>query len=283
MVSQWDRLLKNQGTWVGSFTQLSPQGEMLQDTPTEVALTPTDQGQGMRQEIRKYLPGQPMEETVLNYRSLGRGVLFCDTGAFSQGAIQWSPVSEFGAELGLIHGQERLRLAQVFQRQPQISTLTLIREHLQGSAPTQRPPLSVDQLVGTWIGQATTVFPDLQPEQTMTSQLVVQRPGGNGPKGPAVDHRLQQTLTFGQSPPIQTAARPQGNILQFDQGEQPVTLLLLPDGASATFPTAIQPGKPFFLEVGWLIAPNQRQRLIRTYNAQGTWVSLTLVIEQKQT
>ncbi|TVP66872.1 MAG: DUF3598 family protein [Leptolyngbya sp. LCM1.Bin17] len=275
-------MLKNQGTWVGSFTQLSPQGQVLQDTPTEVALIPTDQGRGMRQEIRKYPPGQPMEETVLNYRSLGRGVLFCDTGAFSQGAIQWSPVSEFGAELGLIHGQERLRLAQVFQRQPQISSLTLIREHLQGSTPIQRPPLSVDQLVGTWSGQATTVFPDLQPDQAMATQLVVQRLGGDRPQGPVFDHRIQQTLSFGQSPPIQTEARQLDTSLQFDQGTQPITVLLLPDGASATFPTAIQPGKPFFLEVGWLIAPDQRQRLIRTYNAQGTWASLTLVIEHKQ-
>jgi hypothetical protein len=74
-----------------------------------------------------------------------------------------------------------------------------------------------------------------------------------------------------------------GSALRFDQGSQPVTVLLLPAGASTSFPTEIRSGQPFFLELGWLITPTLRQRLIRTYNGQGTWVSLTLVVEQKAT
>jgi hypothetical protein len=42
-----------------------------------------------------------------------------------------------------------------------------------------------------------------------------------------------------------------------------------------------KPWQSFFLEVGWLITPTQRQRLIRRYNAQGGWESLTLVTETK--
>ena len=52
--SQWARLLKSQGTWVGSFTQLSPTGEIRHDTPSEVVLEPLNQGQSMRQIIRRY-------------------------------------------------------------------------------------------------------------------------------------------------------------------------------------------------------------------------------------
>ncbi|MGD1897244.1 MAG: hypothetical protein ACFB16_09880, partial [Phormidesmis sp.] len=37
-----------------------------------------------------------------------------------------------------------------------------------------------------------------------------------------------------------------------------------------------------FLEVGWLIDRHTRQRLIRRYDAEGAWVSLTLVTEQKE-
>lgn len=270
--TQWARLLKNQGTWVGSFTQVSPTGEILQDTPSEVALIPLNEGNTMRQEIRKRPPGQPPSETVLEYSSLGRGVLFCETGAFSQGSIQRSPVSEFGAELGLIHGSERLRLAQVFPRQPTLGSLTLIREHLAGTEPTPRPALTVDQLIGTWVGEATTVFPDWQPQQSMATRLEIQ---------PGADGTVAQTLTFGTSPAIQSQGRLVDSALRFDQGRQPVTVLLLPSGASATFPTEIQSGQPLFLEAGWLIAPTLRQRLIRTYNAQGTWESLTLVTEQK--
>ncbi|MBE9136761.1 DUF3598 family protein [Nodosilinea sp. LEGE 07088] len=271
--SQWARLLKNQGTWVGSFTSLSTGGALLHDIPSEVALLPLNQGNTMRQVIRKCPPGQPPSETVLEYGSLGKGVLFCETGAFSQGSIQRSPVSEFGAELGLIHGSERLRIAQIFPQQPTLGSLTLIREHLEGTEPTPRPELSVDQLLGTWVGEAETVFPDLQPPQTMATRLEL-RPG-------ETPGAIAQTLTFGNSPAIQSEGRSVGNALKFDQGSPPVTVLRLPDGASATFPTEIRSGQPFFLEVGWLITPTLRQRLIRTYNAQGTWVSLTLVVEQK--
>ncbi|MGF1569567.1 MAG: DUF3598 family protein [Nodosilinea sp.] len=271
MASQWQRLLKNQGTWVGSFTQLSPQAELVQDTPTEVALIPRDQGATLRQEIRQQPPGQPVEETVLEYRSLGRGVLFCESGAFSQGSLQWSPVSEFGAELGLICGTERLRLVQLFQPQAGLSRLTLIREHLQGTAPVLRPALTVEQLFGTWVGQAVTVYPDLRPEQGMATRLEVQ---------PAGSDRITQTLIFGDNPAIQSQGRVVGASLQFDQGQSSVTVLPLPGGGSATFPARVQPGQPFFLEVGWLITPGLRQRLIRGYDRQGTWESLTWVEEQ---
>ncbi|MBE9114189.1 DUF3598 family protein [Nodosilinea sp. LEGE 07298] len=270
--SQWARLLKNQGTWVGSFTQVSPTGEILQDTPSEVALTPLNGGNTIRQAIRKRPPDQPPSETVLEYSSLGRGVLFSETGAFSQGSIQRSPVSEFGAELGLIHNAERLRIALIFPKQPSLGSLTLIREHLAESAPSHRPELSVNQLLGTWAGEAETVFPDLQPPQTMTTRLEIR---------PAEPGTVSQTLNFGRSPAIQSQGQVVDSTLQFGQGSQPVTVLCLPGGASASFPTDVQPGQPFFLEAGWLISPTLRQRLIRTYNAQGTWVSLTLVTEQK--
>jgi hypothetical protein len=273
MTSQWDRLLKNQGVWIGSFTQLDSLGQILQDTPSEVGLKPFSQGQAMRQEIRQWPTARPMEETVLEYRSLGRGVLFCETGAFSQGALQWSPVSDFGAELGLIHGTERLRVALIFPHQPQLGSLTLIREHLQGTDPPARPALRPDQLLGTWVGQATTVLPDWQPDSTLATRLTVRSVGPG---------QIEQTLRFGDLPPIQTQARQVGSTLQFDQGQQPVTVLLLPGGASVTFPTAIQAGKPLFLEAGWLISASLRQRLIRTYNQQGTLTGLTLVHEQRQ-
>ena len=270
--SQWARLLKSQGTWVGSFTQLSPTGEIRHDTPSEVVLEPLNQGQSLRQIIRRYPADQPVSETVLEYSSLGRGVLFCETGAFSQGSMQRSPVSEFGAELGLIAGHERLRIVQIFPSQPTLGSLTLIREHLQATTPTPRPNLTIDQLLGTWIGEAVTIFPDWEPPQTMATRLEIQS------VAPGV---IAQTLCFGNSLPIRSEGMVAGDTLDFDQGSQPVTVRFLPGGASVTFPTEIRSGQPLFLEAGWLITPGLRQRLIRTYNAQGTWVSLTLVQEQK--
>jgi hypothetical protein len=272
MVSQWERLLKNSGTWVGSFTQLSPTGEILGDTPTETALLPQNDGQMMRQEIRRKPIGGTPQTTVLEYRSLGKGVLFCQDGAFSQGSIQWSPFGDFGAEFGLIQGQERLRLVQLFKGERTLSSLTLIREYLEGTQPQPRPPVTIDQLLGTWEGESTSAYPDWQPDTQAKTRLEIESVGSG---------QIRQTLRFGDAPPIQSVGTVRENTLQFDQGSQPVTVLMLPDGASATFPTHIESGKPMFLEVGWLIRPDLRQRLIRTYNSQGTWISLTLVTERK--
>ncbi len=272
MASQWERLLKNQGVWVGSFTQISPTGDILEDVPTEVSLLAEEGGNLMRQTIRKDPPGQPRQETALAYRSLGRGVLFCEDGAFSQGSIQWSPVSEFGAELGLIYGHERLRLAQVFPRQASLGQLTLIREHGRDTSPHPRPSLSVDHLLGTWAGRSTTVYPDYQPETTMAHQFILEA---------ATADTVVQTLSLSPGPNLSSLGQRIDATLQFRQGPQPVTVLCLPSGASATFPTAIVPRQPFFLELGWLMTPTLRQRLIRRYDERGTWVSLTQVIEEK--
>lgn len=270
MASQWERLLKNTGTWAGSFTQLSPAAEVLGDTPTEVALLPQEGNALMRQEIRRQPPGEAPQETVLEYRSLGKGVLFSPTGAFSQGSIQWSPFGDFGAELGLIHQSERLRLVPLFKGERQLSSLTLIREHLAGTAPVDRPTTTLEQLVGTWRGEATSTYPDLRPETHSQTQLVLTQQG----------NQVQQSLSFGAAPII-SQGQVSGSRIGFEQGSQPVTVQLLPGGASVTYPSQISPGKPLFLEAGWLIQPDLRQRLIRAYDAQGTWSSLTLVVERK--
>ncbi len=270
MASQWDRLLQNAGSWVGSFTHLAPDGTIVQDIPSVVALKPLDEGRLMRQEITQTPLGQPPQETVLEYRSLAKSVLFFDNGAFSQGSMQWGPFTDFGAELGLIAVPHRLRLVQVFNQDRQLHALTLMREHLAEMAPSTRPQLTPDDLVGTWKGEATTIYPDLRPADTYPTTLTIARQGD----------RLQQTLQFSDAiPPIQSQGKIQGDRILFTEGSQAVQLLMLPDGASSTCPVQIEPRQPLFLEVGWMIAPNQRQRLIRQYNAQGTWVSLTLVTE----
>ncbi|WP_263971180.1 DUF3598 family protein [Leptolyngbya sp. PCC 6406] len=270
MTSQWDRLLENAGTWVGSFTQLSSLGAVIADTPSVVALIPQDDGKAMRQEIHKQPPGQPPTERVLEYASLNRSILFFEGGAFSQGSIQWGPFSEFGAELGLIAEPHRLRLVQLFNRDRQLQ-ITLIREHRQGTDPSQRPPLTVAQLVGTWRGEAVTLYADLSPCDRTATELTLVQEG----------QHLHQTLHFGDGPPFTSTGTIEGDRIVFTGGPQTLQVLLLPDGASATCPIAIEPRQPLFLEVGWLITPHLRQRMIRRYNAQGAWVSLTLVTEQK--
>lgn len=273
MSSQWERLLKNSGTWVGSFTHLSPLGELLDDTPTVVALKPLNQGNTMRQEIIKSPPASPPQERVLEYQSLAKSVLFFSNGAFSQGSLQWGPFSEFGAELGLIVDNHRLRLVQRFSKNSQLAQLTLIREHLAGTLPSQRPRLSLSNLVGSWHGTAVTLYPDLRPSDTYSTRLDIVRAGDT----------IQQALYLGQgASPMTSEGQIQGDRIVFASGSQTIQALLMWDGASSVCPTTIEPRRPFFLEVGWLIGPDQRQRMIRQYTAQGSWESLTLVTESRK-
>ncbi|MDF5731026.1 MAG: DUF3598 family protein [Rhizonema sp. PD38] len=267
MASQWEALLKNLGEWRGSFTRISSRGELQGDTKSIVSLEGLNNNQTIRQIIN--LGGN---ETVLEYSSLGRGVLFCENGAFSQGSIQLAPYSEFGAEFGLIHENHRLRLVQLFDKKLQLNQFTLIREYLAGTQPVQRPPLTVEALLGEWQGEAVTIYPDWRSPDSysVTMQLQLDDVG-----------KLKQNLTFGDRT-ITSTASINGDILQFDQNSLlQVQVLLLPDGASATCPLNLQLRQPFFLEVGWLIQPNLRQRLIRSYNDKGEWASLTLVTEIK--
>lgn len=272
MTTQWERLLKNTGSWVGSFTRLSPLGEVLSDLPSVVTLQPSADQTLMRQTIIKQPPHAPPQETVLEYRSLAKSVLFFDNGAFSQGSIQWGPFSDFGAELGLISGPHRLRLVQIFDKSRQLQPLTLIREHLEGETASQRPRLTLEMLEGQWHGEATTLYPDLQPADTYSTQLTVVRRGS----------AVEQTLQIGRgASPIRTEGTVLGDRVLFTSGPQPVQVLLLPDGTSSTCPTHIEARQPLFLEAGWLLEPNLRQRMIRQYTAQGTWASLTLVTEHR--
>ena len=299
MRSQWECLLQNLGEWQGSFTQLSPQGELLEDTPTVVSLQGLDNNQTMRQTISRLRPNQPIEEKVLEYSSLGRGVMFFEDGAFSQGSIQFSPFSEFGAELGLINGDSasdlalplalaqpshradrRLRLVQIFSKTGYLERLNLIREKLAGTTTAERPHLRVEDLLGEWQGEAVTLYPDWRSPETYPTKLRIEKSNA----------QLTQQITINTDSGrdahsttrnISSTARIENSCLYFDRGPQPSQVLLLPDGASAASPQQITVGQAFFLELGWLLQPNQRQRLIRRYNDKGEWSSLTLVTEQK--
>jgi hypothetical protein len=272
--SQWHCLLENLGEWQGSFTRLSPSGEILDDTPTLVTLAGLNENQTIRQLVRRFRPEADggVTDQVLEYSSLGQGIRLFDNGAFSQGSMQLGPFSEFGAELGLIAGDRRLRLVQLFKPQGQLDRLTLIREQRVGTTAPERPPLTVSDLVGTWQGESVTIYPDWRSPDHLSSTLDIRQIEAN---------RIVQTLSLAQQT-MTSEAQIEGARLLFQQGQQSVQVLLLPDGGSSTCPQQLQLGKPFFLEMGWLLRPDLRQRLIRRYDDRGGWVSLTLVTEQKQ-
>ncbi|AFY33795.1 DUF3598 family protein [Calothrix sp. PCC 7507] len=266
--SQWERLFKNLGEWQGSFTRFSAQGTLIGDVASVVSFEGLNNNQTMRQIVRR----EGQEDLVLEYSSVNRGTLFFENGAFSYGSIQLAPFTEFGAELGLIHENRRLRLVQLFDKNGQLNQITLIREHLAGTEPAENPPLQINDLLGEWQGEAVTIYPDWRSPDTYSTILKLQLDEAG---------RLIQSLSFGDRT-ITSTGIINGSTILFDQNPQnKVQVLLLPNGASATSPLQVQLRQPLFLEVGWLIQPNLRQRMIRSYNDKGEWTNLTLVTEKR--
>lgn len=275
MENNWANFLKNLGEWRGSFTQVSLDGELLGSTPSILSLEESDNERLVRFRLRRFGPGgesePPVSDYQQEYRSLGRQIVFFETGAFSKGSLQLAPFAEFGAEYGFVTENRRLRFVQLYDRQGDLSSLTLIREFRSGTEAWERPPLTVEQLLGNWEGIACTVYPDWSPSKTYNTRLEIQDIG-NG--------RLQQHLSFdGQT--LTSTARIEGNKLHFEEGPLPRRILLLPDGTSSNTPLKVQLRQPFFVEVGWLVKEGERQRLIRSYNEKGEWISATHVIERK--
>ncbi len=275
MENNWKNFLKNLGEWRGSFTRVSLEGEILDSTPSILTLEGLEDNQLVRFRLRRFAQGnydsEPSQDYVQDYRSVGNQIIFFETGAFSKGPFQFAPFSQFGAEYGFVAGDRRLRFVQLYDQEGNLSSLTLIREFRQGSDAEERPNLTLEQLLGTWEGTAQTVYPDWTPSESFSTRLEIQKINGD---------RLQQQLSFGEHK-ITSTAHIDGNRLMFEDGATHRQILLLPDGTSTNAPLKLELRTPFFVEVAWLVQPNERQRLIRNYNEKGQWVHSTFVRERK--
>lgn len=275
MTSNWENFLKNLGEWRGSFTKISPNGEILDSTPSILNLEADDNNQAVIFRLRRFnshdYDSPPIQDYQQEYRSLGRQNIFFATGAFSKGTLQLAPFSEFGAEYGFVDDDRRSRLVQLYDQQGNFINLTLIREFRSFTDAYERPQLTVEQLIGNWQGQAHTVYSDLRPSATYPTCLEIQKIG---------DGYLEQKLSF-QSQIITAKARIAGNKIISETEGITRQILLLPDGTSSNVPLQLQLRKPFFVEAGWLVRENERQRLIRNYSDKGEWISSTHVIEHK--
>ncbi|NEO98146.1 MAG: DUF3598 family protein [Symploca sp. SIO2E9] len=283
MRTQWESHLQNLGEWHGSFTRLSPQGQKLEDIPSIFTLEQLNDPQQVRLTLRRFRENQPVHELVYEYSSLEPNFLFFENGAFSRGTMQWGKNLEFGAEFCLIEGNRRLRMVQQYSQDSQLRIVTLIREKLAGTDTPERPQLRVERLLGEWQGKAVTIYADLRSPSISEAESPYSYPTRLKIEYQGTNHLVQQ-LTFGTGTSARTitsTARIDGSILCFEHSPLPTQVLLLPDGASCKCPLEIKPGSVFVLELGWLLQPNRRQRLIRTYSDQGKWLSLTFVEEYK--
>ncbi|MGB7413764.1 MAG: DUF3598 family protein, partial [Thermosynechococcaceae cyanobacterium] len=259
MSTKWENFLKNLGEWRGSFTQFSLEGEQLSSTNSIINLESFDNNQAVRFRVRRFGDGSydtlPTQDYQQEYRTLGRQMLMFETGAFSKGSILLSPISKFGAEYGLIADNRCLRLVQLYNEQGEFQGLTLIREFRARSTAHERSPLTIEQLLGIWEGQACTQYADLREPTHYSTRLEIVQNG---------DSQLLQTLEFGEQH-LTSTARVQGKQIGFEDNIDRV-VTLLPDGASSNIPLKLDSERAFFVEAGWLVSPTERQRLIRHYD-----------------
>lgn len=277
MGTQWENFLKNLGEWEGSFDQISPTGEVLKSTPSLLTLEGLEENRRARLSLRRsqidYRSLAALKpEIVMEFESsLGRNFIFFDNGAFSTGYTQLGPFSQFVVEGGFVAGDRRLRFVQIFNSNGGLDFLTLIPEKRAGSDATFEPALTLDKLLGTWQGEANTQYPDLRNPDIYATTLKVKDIGGG---------LIEQQLTFKNQTMVSTG-RVDGSVIHFNSGSLPIRLLLLSNGASMVLPMQVKLKQSFFLEAGWLLEPDLRQRLIRIYDETGAWVSSTLMTERR--
>ncbi|MEM9272999.1 MAG: DUF3598 family protein [Cyanobacteria bacterium P01_F01_bin.143] len=273
MVSQWNYFLKNIGTWKGSFTHLSAEGKEIKDTPTVITFEASSDKQAVHQVVNYVPKNQPASKVSVDYTpaSLSRDLIFFEDGSFCRGNSQWSGYGNFVSEFGLIERDRRLRTVNIYNNSTNLNRIVFIREKLPDSNTPERPQLKVEDLLGEWQGEATTIYPDSSEEKISQSHLKITQKAHD---------QIEQEISFGNRK-ITSTAKILGSRLLFENSNLPIQILLLPDGGSCNCPLEIKPGYGFVVELGWLVKPNKRQRIMRNFDQKGTWISSTFVTEIK--
>ncbi len=274
--TQWDYVLQNLGAWQGSFTRLSPQGAEIEDTPSLITLTGFNENRSIHLVLNRYYPDQAgilqPQELAFDFSDPSSGAIFFETGAFSEGSPYLRVGSPSGAEFAFIHADRRLRLIPQFDSDGQLFRLTLIREQRVGSNAPERPHLNLADWLGSWQGEAVTRYPG---SDRVDRFPTVQSANMTGDRAIVfVSQKIGTEITE--------------LVLEVDNESDRTRLtdaatqtLFLPDAAYVMCPTQLEAGRPISIEVGWSIAPNVRQRLIRTYSDRGEWLSLTFITESR--
>jgi hypothetical protein len=271
MKCQWDCVLENLGEWVGSFTVFSPQGEEIEDVPSLISLVGKDGNTAIDLVLKRFYPvagSSELEskEVAMSFSTPDPGAVFFDTGAFSSGQFAVNVGVRSIGEFCLVGIDRRCRLVQVYNSALQLERVTLIREQRLGTNAPERPPLNASDLLGTWSSSEGSGSLDARkiasvPKKKKSIFLTTDR-------GYQWDDDVLISLTASSD-----------RVLQFDLDNQSYQMLLLPDSAYSICPIQIIPGHPFYLEMGWLLSPGLRHRLIRRYDSTGKWDSTNFIVE----
>lgn len=262
---------------------MSAEGVVTDSTPSILILEPAEDDRLMRFHLRRYgadgYSSAPTREVRTDYRTLGRQVVFFDTGSFSKGSLQVAPNTSSGAEFGFIDGDRRFRLVQLFNDAGAFDGHVLIREFRVGTQAEERPPLTAEDLIGTWRGQAATITADwpVADQTPVELRLLCSSEAG-------VDHVTMDTVF--DSPSRPGTALNASDLFSHLSGQRlgdgihledpfPRRWQFLPDGGYSLVPLQVSHRQAFSVEAGWMPASDRLERLIRCYDASGAWQSST--------
>ena len=238
MASQWQNFLHNLGTWRGSFTGISPDGAVLKDTPSLLTLAPgeTDACGAI---------------TMVRF-----GLQRFEAG---EGAPPSSDLSQEYRSLG--------RQVVFF------GTGSFCKGSLQLA-----PGTVFGGEFGFIHGDRRHRLVLLYSEAGSRDQLVLIREfreGSSAQECPPLTADQLQGVWRGSSATI-SADWPEPDHAEVNQAfgpEQLAELQWLPDGGYVRWPQQVSHRQAFSVEGGWLTGPNRLERLIRTYDASGAWLS----------
>ena len=278
MASQWDNFLRNLGEWRGSFTGIDSNGDLLDSTASILNLEQGDEQRLVHFRLRRFATGDPdgtpIRDNREDYRSLGRQVVFFNSGSFCKGTLQVAPGTVFGGEFGFLHGDRRHRLVQLHQPDGRFDQLVLIREWRNGSVQPECPPLQLDQLGGHWRGEALRISADWPEPDALNCSLEL---------SPQADGLLWRSQLGRDSTEGRVEGSPAGpEARRTAHLPDPQRFTLLPDGGYHLGPDQVSHRQAFTVEAGWLSGPNRLERLIRRFDTSGAWLDSTQMVLNRQ-
>lgn len=304
MTSQWQNIRQNIGTWHGSFTQFSPEGTQVSDTPSVLTLEETALDATMALTLTRTPADGPEKVNRLTFTAPGPApyIYFFESGAFSQGSAQWSSFGQFGAEVSLkVGGDRRVRYVMMYEGTTHYTSklkyVTLICETQPGGTAFAEPTLTPDQLLGHWQGTAEILTASTgeitvgTSDWQLTNDLALTCKESSD--GANTAHETQPSLTLAGNRqatfPVENVllltetvkdTEKRGTVKGTEETALTYQLMLLPKGAYCLLPQEICREKAFRIEVGWLGSDGRRARLIRHYDARGVWMASSLITDR---
>ncbi|MEM9265053.1 MAG: DUF3598 family protein [Cyanobacteria bacterium P01_F01_bin.13] len=278
---QWTYIRKNIGEWQGSFIQFSPEAVWVSETPSLLTLKEDCPGQHMTLVLKRTPQGKPTHtmERDLGYPGAAPYICFFPTGAFSQGAMQRRPWSSFGSEFSLLANNCRMRLVQLYKGtasgEHTLDYVTLIPEHRSPKGPDKDTKciknltsrLSLDTLLGTWQGDRIFIPATMDLPQVGASHWQAQYSESELILSLDSDTELQRFTSVDQQ--------------RWQAISHPLQFWLLPGNASCTVYPQLPRQHGAHLELCWYLSSHQRQRIVRDYGPDGSWIGTSLMLETK--